>query len=81
MALQVHIDDLVDLYIIVTNLAQSELVTAGKVDSYTKFFWGSVGRHTWGDVAHKIGTLMSPLGLIDSLEHKSIPFRPELGCV
>jgi len=77
----VHIDDLVDLYIIITNLAQSELVPAAKVDSYTKFFWGSVGKHTWGDVAHQIGTLMLPLGLINSLEHKSIPLRPELSAI
>jgi hypothetical protein len=79
MASQVHINDLVNLYIIVTNLAQSELVSAGTVDSYTKFFWGSVEKHAWGNVAHQIGTLMLPLGLIDSLEHKSIPFRLELG--
>jgi hypothetical protein len=79
MAFQVHIDDLVDLYIIVANLAQAELVPAAKVDSYTKFFWGSVGKHSWGNVAHQIGTLLLPLGLIDTLEHKSIPFRLELG--
>jgi len=77
----VHIDDLVDLYIIVTNLAIAELGPAAKVDSYNKFFWGSVGKHSWGDVARKIGKILHSQGIIDKVEPKSIPFRPELGAI
>jgi len=77
----VHIDDLVDLYIIVTNLALSELGPAAKVDSYNKFFWGSVGKHVWGDIARKVGTILHGQGLIDSAEAKSIPPRKDLGAI
>ncbi|KIM29664.1 hypothetical protein M408DRAFT_67513 [Serendipita vermifera MAFF 305830] len=75
----VHIEDLVDLYIIVTNLAISELGT--KTDPYSKFFWGSVGLHTWGDIARKIGNILYAKGLIDKVEPKSIPFRQELAAI
>ena len=76
---KVHIEDLVDLYLIVTNLALSELGPAAKVDSYNKFFWGSVGKHVWGDIARKVGTILHGQGLIDSAEPKSILPRADLG--
>ncbi|KAG8793244.1 hypothetical protein FRC17_008472, partial [Serendipita sp. 399] len=73
----VHIADLVDLYILVTQLATSELVPAAKVDSFHKFFWGSVGTHTWGDVAGQIGVVLKQKGLAETAEAKSIPYSDE----
>ncbi|CAG7854911.1 SubName: Full=Uncharacterized protein {ECO:0000313/EMBL:CCA70316.1} [Serendipita indica DSM 11827] len=74
----VHIADLVDLYIIVTKLATSELGPAAKVDSYHKFFWGSAGKHVWGDVAREIGKALKAKGLVETAEAKSVPPSPAL---
>jgi hypothetical protein len=68
---------LVDLYLLVANLAASDL-RAAKVDHHVKFFWGSVGRHAWGDVSREIGKLLYKKGVIDTEEAKSIPLVPEL---
>ncbi|KAG8768089.1 hypothetical protein FRC16_007161 [Serendipita sp. 398] len=73
----VYIGDLVELYIIVAKLAVSELVPAAKVDSFTKFFWGSVDTHTWGDVARQIGITLKKKGLIETSEAKSVPYSDE----
>jgi len=73
----VHIADLVDLYLLVANLAASDL-RAAKVDPHVKFFWGSVGRHAWGDVSREIGKLLYKKGVIETEEAKSIPLVPEL---
>ncbi|KAG8806973.1 hypothetical protein FRC17_004700 [Serendipita sp. 399] len=73
----VHIADLVDLYILVTQLAISELAPAAKVDSFHKFFWGSVGTHIWGDVARQIGVVLKQKGLAETDEAKSIPYSDE----
>lgn len=70
--------DLVELYLLVTNLATSELTSPSKTDSYTRFFWGSVARHVWGDVAREVGKLLHKKGLIETAEAKSVSLIPEL---
>jgi len=74
----VHIADLVDLYLLVANLATSELIPAAKVDPHIKFFWGSVGKHAWGDVSREIGKLLHQKGAIPTAEAESISLIPEL---
>ena len=66
------------MYIIVTQLATSELVPAAKVDSYHKFFWGSADKHVWGDVARQIGKALKAKGLVETAEAKSVSVTPDL---
>ncbi|PVF99350.1 NAD(P)-binding protein [Serendipita vermifera] len=77
----VHIEDLVDLYVLVLKLATSELEPAAATDCYTRFFWGSVGTHKWGDIAREIGKILHAKGTVGTPEAKSIPPRPELAAV
>jgi hypothetical protein len=76
--LQVHVADLVDLYTLILNLAVTSLVPAAPQDSYSKFFWGSVGEHVWGDISREIGKILFAKGIVSTPEAKSIPPRPDL---
>ncbi|KAG8882967.1 hypothetical protein FRB97_007454 [Tulasnella sp. 331] len=74
----VHIDDLMDLYTLVLDLALSD--TRIPNSSYARFFWGSAHTHVWGEVAKDLAVFMYRKGLVDSDEVKSVTVSeyPEL---
>lgn len=71
----VHIADLADLYQIVLDKALVERATGlnSNLDPYERFYFGSVGEHTWGDVARKLAPLLHARGLVDTPEAVSAP--------
>ena len=52
---QVHINDLVELYILVLSTA---MAGADKSGPYAKFYFGSVQEHVWGDIIRQIGQIL-----------------------
>lgn len=77
----VEINDLVNLYLLVADLAITETVPAAKVESYHKFFFGSAATHSWGAVVKEIGKILNQKGIIPTAEPKSIPYEPRLSPV
>lgn len=72
---QVHIIDLVDLYV---RLFQHTLTTSPSSEpAYEKFYWGSAGTYTWGPVARKIATLLHKRGAVDTVQVKSVTVQEE----
>jgi len=67
--LQVHIEDLADLYSLVLDFGLSGKNTN---KSYANFFWGSVGEHQWGDIAARIAPILYEKGLVESPTPQSI---------
>ncbi|KAJ1304796.1 hypothetical protein OPQ81_005932 [Rhizoctonia solani] len=69
----VHITDLVQLYILVLNLALS--VRAGETprpETFANFYFGSVEEHAWGDVAKQLGPILLKRGKVEKAEARSI---------
>jgi len=71
----VHIHDLTDLYVIVLDKALAEQATgltlaSFPIDPYERFYWGSVGEHSWGSVAKALAPLLHAKGVVDSPEAK-----------
>ncbi|TDL24606.1 NAD(P)-binding protein [Rickenella mellea] len=73
----VHIHDLTDLYDLVFNLAISGKDTAKS--PFEKFYFGSVGEHTWGEVARDIAPLLHKRGLVNSDQAISVPVSEKPG--
>ncbi|TDL24607.1 NAD(P)-binding protein [Rickenella mellea] len=67
----VHIDDLMDLYLIVFKLATSG--EDPETSPYAKFYFASAAEHTWGDVARDIAPLLYKRGLVKNQEAISVP--------
>ncbi|KZO95497.1 NAD(P)-binding protein [Calocera viscosa TUFC12733] len=69
--MNVDIDDLEELYLLVL---QKAIIQAGEPNGspYANFYWGSVNKHCWGDVARQLAPLLFAKGLTDSPEAKSI---------
>jgi nucleoside-diphosphate-sugar epimerase len=66
----VHIEDLVDLYLLVLDQA----LNAPEAKSpYEQFYFGSVAEHEWGDIARRLAPLLHARGVVDSPEATSIP--------
>lgn len=62
-----HIDDLVDLYLLVLDKALEERASQTFPDSpYENFYWGASGTHTWGNVARAMAPILHNKGLVDS---------------
>lgn len=74
MILQVHIDDLVDLYLLVFKLASSG---SDKNTAYGKFYFGSADEHVWGDVARDIAPLLYEKGLVNNADAQSVSKKDE----
>ncbi|KAG8906512.1 hypothetical protein FRB99_006732 [Tulasnella sp. 403] len=66
----VHIDDLVELYGLVLDLALSGDNTNR---SYANFFWGTTAEYVWGDIARELARLLHKRGLVSSAEAHSVP--------
>lgn len=71
-----HINDLVELYLVVISLALSG---TDKSNSYAKFYFGSVHEHVWGDVIRQIGQILYEKRVIPSSEAKSVTLQAEPG--
>lgn len=77
----VHIADLADLYYLILEKALAERVTGpllaegadSDLDPYTHFYWGSVGTHSWGDVARALAPLLYKAGVVENDQAKSAP--------
>lgn len=69
-----------ELYILVAQLAVSELELAAPVDPYSKFFFGVSGKHVWGEIAGAVAKILYAKGLVESAEASSIDLSlaPEL---
>jgi len=66
----VHIKDLVELYILVLDRA---LRIKEKEDPFTKFYWGSNEQiHVWGDLVREIGKILYAQHKVDTAEPVSI---------
>lgn len=65
----VHIDDLIELYGLVLDLAISG---NGSSDPYENFFFGSSDSYVWADVSKELAKQLHARGLIDSDEPKSV---------
>jgi hypothetical protein len=72
----VHINDLVELYLLVLSLALSG---KDKSNPYAKFYFGSVHEHVWGDVIRQIGQILYEKGVIPSSQAKSVTLHREPG--
>ncbi|TDL24605.1 NAD(P)-binding protein [Rickenella mellea] len=72
----VHIDDLMDLYLIVFKLATSGRDPA--TSPYAKFYFASAGEHAWGDVAKDIAPLLHKRGLVDNDKAVSVPLMEDI---
>jgi len=67
----VHIKDLVDLYVLVLDRA---LRVKEKEDPFTKFYWGSNEQiHVWGDVVREIGKILYAQQKVETAEPVSLP--------
>ncbi|KAG8930777.1 hypothetical protein FRC01_002281 [Tulasnella sp. 417] len=74
----VHIDDLVDLYVLVFNLARSSRQSQEEVDPYERWFWGSSTRtHLWGDVAGALAKIMYAKGIVKKEGVRSVSLGEE----
>lgn len=71
---QVHINDLVELYLLVLSLALSG---TDKSSSYAKFYFGSVHEHVWGDVIRQIGQILYDKRVIPTPQAKSVTLQKE----
>lgn len=77
----VHIDDLMDLYVLVLE----DALTSGdpsanplkSASSYGRFFWGSVGQHTWGDISKRLAVLLHKRGLVTAADAKSVSLEEQ----
>ena len=65
----VHIDDLIELYGLVLDLALSGSNTN---TPYENFFFGSSDHYVWGDIARELARLLHAQGLIKSDQPKSV---------
>jgi len=64
----VHIDDLVDLYVLVLE----EALAFKTASPWERFYWGSARTHIWGDITKDLGVRLHRRGLVDTVEVKSI---------
>lgn len=71
----VHIDDLVELYTIILDLALSS--KKSQADGYEKFFWANSSDHVWATVNAKLATILHRRGLIDTPTVKKIRLEEE----
>ncbi|KAG9005687.1 hypothetical protein FRB93_009613 [Tulasnella sp. JGI-2019a] len=71
----VHINDLMDLYLRVLDLALLNIDIPGS--PYERFFWGSAHTHIWGEVARDLAMLMYKRGLVDRDEVRSVNVEDE----
>lgn len=81
----VHVEDLMDLYVLVLDQALKSASTASSnlekpVSGYSRFFWGSVGTHSWGEVSRGLAVHLYKRGLLDTDQVKSVTIdeRPQL---
>jgi nucleoside-diphosphate-sugar epimerase len=70
--MNVDIDDLEELYVLVLQKAITQAGEGKNGSPYANFYWGSVNRHCWGEVAKLLAPLLFAKGLVDSPEAKSI---------
>lgn len=74
----VHIDDLVDLYVLVFNLALSSRQSRDKVDPYERWFWGSSTRtHLWGEVTRVLANILYAKGIVKKEGVRSVSLEEE----
>ncbi|KAG9044688.1 hypothetical protein FS837_007703 [Tulasnella sp. UAMH 9824] len=74
----VHIDDLVDLYVLIFNLAISSRQSRAKVDPYERFFWGSSARtHLWGEVTRVLANILYAKGIVKKEGVRSVSLEDE----
>ncbi|KAF8591025.1 NAD(P)-binding protein [Ramaria rubella] len=67
--MNVHINDLVELYLLVLSLSLSGTDKSGP---YAKFYFGSVHEHVWGDIIRQIGQILYEKQVIETREAKSV---------
>lgn len=62
---QVHIEDLVKLYVLV---AKHALSADGSKDTtpYSKFYFAVAARHAWGEVTRRVGDILFARKLVDA---------------
>jgi nucleoside-diphosphate-sugar epimerase len=69
----IHIDDQVDLFILVLRKALQERADgAFPKDPYERFYWGASRTHVWGDIARALAAVMYQAKLVDSPEATSV---------
>jgi len=76
----VHIDDLMQLYVLVldraiaVNTTNDESVSLNRPTptSYGRFYFGSVGTHVWGEINKDIAVRLHKRGLVETDEVKSV---------
>ena len=66
---QVHIADLVQLYLIILD---SALTSTKPCLPYEKFYWGSAREHIWGELIDKMALTLYQRGLIESTVVKEV---------
>ncbi|KIO27839.1 hypothetical protein M407DRAFT_22891 [Tulasnella calospora MUT 4182] len=82
----VHIDELVDLYVLLFNLALSSRQSREVVDPYERWFWGSSTRsHVWGDITRELAKILYAKGIVQkgvrSVSLEEAEFGQEFGLV
>lgn len=74
----VHIDDLVDLYVLIFNLAVSSSQSQEKFDPYQRWFWGSSTRtHVWGDIAKALAKILYARGVVTTEVVRSVSLEED----
>lgn len=71
---QVHIDDLIDFYLLLIPHSLTREVRAQTSTPYSKFYFVSADTHVWGELARNITKLLHKHGLLPSGEAESMPF-------
>ncbi|KAG8909003.1 hypothetical protein FRB99_000106 [Tulasnella sp. 403] len=74
----VHIDDLVQLYLLVFAFA---ITGVNKSVAYGNFFFGSAGQHIWGNVAKELARLLHQKGLVKDDTVRSVSAEEAPGLV
>ena len=74
----VHIDDLVDLYLKIFELAQrNENEPVGQASPYSRFYFGSTASFEWGVLIKKLAGMLYSRGLVENADVVSLRVEDE----